>query len=147
MRNAGAPGLVVNCWAVGYRLWDRPDLAALPALGPAGGDPRLNSTSMEARTMSATATQAGPAPFTSAAITPPRRGARVLVGRRIEAEVYLYDYPADGDGRRYFVEKGFASKADLAALIADYRRRAERLGACLMSREGADRAFELASLA
>lgn len=35
LREAGAPGLVVNCWAVGYRLWDRPDLAALPALGPA----------------------------------------------------------------------------------------------------------------
>ncbi|HVD87055.1 MAG TPA: hypothetical protein VNB59_06575 [Solirubrobacterales bacterium] len=25
---------------------------------------------------------------------------RVLVGRRIEGEVYVYDYPVDGSGRR-----------------------------------------------
>ncbi len=31
---AGAEGLVVNCWGVGYRLWDRGDLEALPSLGP-----------------------------------------------------------------------------------------------------------------
>lgn len=36
LRRAGAPGLVVNARGVGYRLRDRPDLAALPALGPAG---------------------------------------------------------------------------------------------------------------
>ncbi|HEX3563552.1 MAG TPA: winged helix-turn-helix domain-containing protein [Solirubrobacterales bacterium] len=35
LREAGAPGLVVNTRGVGYRLRDRPDLAALPALGPA----------------------------------------------------------------------------------------------------------------
>jgi DNA-binding response OmpR family regulator len=35
LRKAGAPGLIVNARAVGYRLRDRPDLAALPALGPA----------------------------------------------------------------------------------------------------------------
>jgi len=35
LRKAGAPGLVVNTRGVGYRLRDRPDLAALPALGPA----------------------------------------------------------------------------------------------------------------
>lgn len=35
LRGAGAPGLVVNTRGVGYRLRDRPDLAALPALGPA----------------------------------------------------------------------------------------------------------------
>ncbi len=72
--------------------------------------------------------------------------ARVLVGRRIEDEVYLYDYPADDNGRRYFVEKGFESKAELAVLIADYRRRAERLGACPMSHKGSGRALELAAL-
>ena len=35
LSTAGAPGLVVNTRGVGYRLRDRPDLAALPALGPA----------------------------------------------------------------------------------------------------------------
>lgn len=58
---------------------------------------------------------------------------RVLVGRRIEGKVYVYDYPSDGPGRPYFVESGFESKAELAALLADYRRQAERLGACPMS--------------
>jgi hypothetical protein len=72
---------------------------------------------------------------------------RVLVGRRIENEVYVYDYPEGGDGRRYFVEKGFESKVELAVLIADYRRRAKRLGACPMSREGTERALELSVLA
>lgn len=31
----GAPGLIVNTRGIGYRLRDRPDLAALPPLGPA----------------------------------------------------------------------------------------------------------------
>jgi hypothetical protein len=35
LREAGATGLVINTRGVGYRLRDRPDLAALPALGPA----------------------------------------------------------------------------------------------------------------
>jgi hypothetical protein len=68
---------------------------------------------------------------------------RVLVGRRIEGEVYVYDYPVDGRGRRYFVERGFESKGELAVLIADYRRQAQRLGACPMSREAIARAFAL----
>jgi hypothetical protein len=72
---------------------------------------------------------------------------RVLVGRRIENEVYVYDYPDGGEGRCYFVEKGFESKVELALLIADYRRRAKRLGACPMSREGTERALELSALA
>ena len=42
---------------------------------------------------------------------------RVLVGRRIDREVYVYDYPQGGAGRRYFVEKGFESKVELALLI------------------------------
>ena len=58
---------------------------------------------------------------------------RVLVGRRIEGEVFVYDYPADSDGRRYFVERGFDSKAELAIFVADYRREANRLGVCPMS--------------
>jgi hypothetical protein len=69
--------------------------------------------------------------------------ARVLVGRRIDGEVYVYDYPADRNGRPFFVERGFESKAELAVLIADYRRQAKRLGACPMSREAIERAFAL----
>lgn len=73
--------------------------------------------------------------------------ARVLVGRRIENEVFVYDYPRDGHGRRYFVESGVESKVELALLLADYRRQAERLGVCPMSPEAIDRAFELAAAA
>ena len=29
---AGAEGMIVNCWGVGYRLWDRGDLNAFPPL-------------------------------------------------------------------------------------------------------------------
>ncbi len=28
---AGAAEMVVNCWGVGYRLWDRPDLTVVPS--------------------------------------------------------------------------------------------------------------------
>jgi hypothetical protein len=72
---------------------------------------------------------------------------RVLVGRRIDGEVFVYDYPADGSGRRYFVDRGIGSKAELAILIADYRREADRLDTCPMSTDAIDRAFELAALA
>jgi hypothetical protein len=72
---------------------------------------------------------------------------RVLVGRRIHGEVFVYDYPREGNGRRYFVESGFGSKGELAVLLADYRRQAERLGACPMSAEAIERAFQLAALA
>jgi DNA-binding response OmpR family regulator len=36
LRKAGAPGFIANCWGVGYRLWDRPDLLSHPPLTPAG---------------------------------------------------------------------------------------------------------------
>ena len=62
-------------------------------------------------------------------------GERVLVGRRIEGVVHVFDWPAAGRGRRYFVEAGFASKAELAVLLADYRRQAELWGVCPMSSE------------
>jgi hypothetical protein len=68
---------------------------------------------------------------------------RVLVGRRIDGEVFVYDYPATGEGRPWFVECGFASKAELAVLVADYRRRAAELGACPMSADAIDRALGL----
>jgi DNA-binding response OmpR family regulator len=36
LARAGAVGLIVNCWAVGYRLWDRTDLTTFPPLSPVG---------------------------------------------------------------------------------------------------------------
>jgi hypothetical protein len=68
-------------------------------------------------------------------------GPRVLVGRRIEGEVQVFDAPRSRRGRRYFVEAGFESKAELAVLVADYRRQAERLGACPMSPGALDAGF------
>lgn len=32
LKAAGADGMIVNSWGVGYRLWDRPDAVALPPL-------------------------------------------------------------------------------------------------------------------
>jgi hypothetical protein len=69
---------------------------------------------------------------------------RVLVGRRIEGEVHVYDRPL-GAGRPYFVERGFSSMAELAVLVADYRRRAAELGACPMSGEAVGRGLRLAA--
>ncbi|HEX3563551.1 MAG TPA: hypothetical protein VHU24_11990 [Solirubrobacterales bacterium] len=97
--------------------------------------------------MSATAIQSHPAQLNVLGRYTVSDEARVLVGRRIEGEVFVYDYPDDGDGRGYFVESGFESKAELAMLLADYRRQAERLGTCPMSHEATERAFELAALA
>lgn len=97
--------------------------------------------------MSATAIQTRPAQLHELGRYTVSEEARVLVGRRIEGEVFVYDYPRDGRGRRYFVESGFESKAELAVLLADYRREADRLGTCPMSHEAIERAFELAALA
>jgi len=36
LRSAGAEALVVNCWGVGYRLWDRADLVTFPPLSAVG---------------------------------------------------------------------------------------------------------------
>ena len=70
-------------------------------------------------------------------------GPRVLIGRRIEGQVHVYDAPRSRRGRRYFVESGFESKAELAVLVADYRRQAERLGACPMGAAAISAAFAL----
>jgi len=90
--------------------------------------------------MSATATQSAPAKLNVLGHYTVPDESRVLLGRRIEGKVYVYDYPSDGRGRPYFVEAGFESKAELAVLIAEYRRQARRLGACPMSREAIERA-------
>lgn len=36
LRHAGAESMVINCWGVGYRLWDRVERTALPLLSPVG---------------------------------------------------------------------------------------------------------------
>lgn len=72
---------------------------------------------------------------------------RILVGRGIEGVLYVYDFPRDGRGRRFFVESGFESKAELAVLLADYRRQAASLGVCPMSGEATERVLQLAAAA
>jgi len=71
-------------------------------------------------------------------------GERILVGRRIDGEIFVYDHPV-GPGHPYFVERGFGSKAELAILLADYRRQAEALGACPMSAGAIGRGIGLAA--
>jgi hypothetical protein len=66
-------------------------------------------------------------------------GGRILIGRRIDGQVHVFDRPYQSQGRRYFVEAGFHSKAELAVLVADYKSQALRLGTCPMSREGLTR--------
>lgn len=85
--------------------------------------------------MSATATQSSPSQLCRLGHTPfPTKA--VLVGRRIDGVVHVYDYPHDGHGRPYFVEAGFESKAELAVLIADRRRQAEPCASCWVLRRG-----------
>ncbi len=63
-------------------------------------------------------------------------GTRVLTGRRIDGVVHVYDFPVDHPGCGYFVEKGFDSRAELAVLVADYRRRAKAIAGCPMGEPG-----------
>lgn len=63
---------------------------------------------------------------------------RILVGRRgFDQVVRVYDLPMPSDrlrGRSFFVEAGFESMRELAALRRDYLDQAERLGEVPMSR-------------
>ena len=47
-------------------------------------------------------------------------GERLIFGQRVLGVVRLVDVPADGHGRRYLIERGLTSMAELHALIADY---------------------------
>jgi hypothetical protein len=127
------------------------DLASAPSLAlgfRASGSPPTGSTTsvheLRRFAMSANVVQDNPVKLNVLGHYSVRDEARVLIGRRIEGKVYVYDYPQDGRGRRYFVEAGFESKAELAVLLADYRREAARLGACPMSCEATERRFEFA---
>jgi hypothetical protein len=59
-------------------------------------------------------------------------GERILVGQRVDGVVQVTDRPLGHPGRRYPVETGISSMGELAALVADYRAQAERLGDCPM---------------
>ena len=55
-------------------------------------------------------------------------GERILVGQRLEGAVRVSDVPADGRGRSYLVEPEIGSMAELEALVADYKAKAQKLG-------------------
>jgi hypothetical protein len=63
-------------------------------------------------------------------------GTRALVGRRIDGIVHIYDFAIGQPSRAYFVEAGFESKAELAAVVADYLSQARLLRASPMGRRG-----------
>ena len=53
-------------------------------------------------------------------------GERVLYGQRVPGVVRLVDVPVDGPGRRYVIERGLTSMAELQAIVADYLQQARR---------------------
>lgn len=61
---------------------------------------------------------------------------RIIVGRRIEGSVRVFDVAAGSRLRGYEVDEGFIDVRELAAMVADYKRQAAKLGHCPMSRKG-----------
>ena len=59
-------------------------------------------------------------------------GTRIVAGQRVDGVVHVTDRPLGRPGRPYLVETAISSWAELAALVADYRRQAEWLGDCPM---------------
>jgi hypothetical protein len=51
-------------------------------------------------------------------------GERVIYGQRVLGVVRVVDVPAGGRGRRYIIERGLTSMAELEAIVADYLQRA-----------------------
>lgn len=61
------------------------------------------------------------------------REQRILLGRRIDGVVHVYDAALGSAAERtYFVEQGFETRGELAMLVRDYLRQADRLGCCPM---------------
>jgi hypothetical protein len=56
-------------------------------------------------------------------------GERIVRGQRVDGVVRITDIPATGRGRRYLVERGLTSKAELDALVRDYLEQAARWNA------------------
>ena len=53
-------------------------------------------------------------------------GERIVYGQRVLGVVRLVDIPVDGRGRRYVIERGLTSMAELEAIVADYLQQAAR---------------------
>ncbi len=51
-------------------------------------------------------------------------GERVIYGQRVLGVVRLIDEPADGEGRRYVIERELTVMAELEAIVADYLEQA-----------------------
>ncbi len=51
-------------------------------------------------------------------------GERVIYGQRVLGVVRLVDEPADGDGRRYVIERELTIMGELEAIVADYLQQA-----------------------
>jgi hypothetical protein len=47
-------------------------------------------------------------------------GERVIYGQRVLGVVRLVDEPADGDGRRFVIERELTVMSELEAIVADY---------------------------
>lgn len=52
-------------------------------------------------------------------------GERIVYAQRVLGVVRLVDEPADGDGRRYVIERELTVMAELEALVADYLEQAQ----------------------
>ena len=51
---------------------------------------------------------------------------RVVLGQRVLGVVRLVDVPAEGRARRYLIERGLTSMAEVEAIVADYLEQAAR---------------------
>jgi hypothetical protein len=51
-------------------------------------------------------------------------GERVIYGQRVLGVVRLVDVPADGNGRRFIIERELTVMAELEAIVADYLEQA-----------------------
>ena len=66
-------------------------------------------------------------------------GERIIQGQRVLGVVRLIDIPANGDGRRYLIERELTVMAELDAIVADYLEQAARFhtipaaGPCFLS--------------
>ena len=99
-----------------------------------------------------TATTEQPAPragATNAAVELGRysiaAGERVIQGQRVLGVVRLIDIPADGEGRRYVIERELTVMAELAAIVVDYLDQAARwhaipaAGPCFLAGDSEER--------
>jgi hypothetical protein len=72
-------------------------------------------------------------------------GERVIYGQRVLGVVRVVDVSASGRGRRYIIERGLTSMAELEAIVADYLQQAAVWNAipaepvCLLETTGAPR--------